>query len=72
MSKFIYVKTDEGYDLVLNTETINGIERNPNNMEGSVWLWTTWNNRGASVIHNRGQIVVNESFESIMSRLECK
>ena len=38
MSKFIYVKTDGGYDLVVNTDTINGVERNPNNKEGSVWI----------------------------------
>ena len=64
MNKFLYVKTDGGYDLVLNTATINGIERNPNDREGSVWIWTTW--------YVNGQMTVNESFESIMSRLDCK
>lgn len=64
MSKFISVKTSGDYDLIINVDTIKYIERNPNDREGSVWVWTDW--------YSNGQMVVNESFESIMSRLDCK
>jgi len=51
MAKFIKVTTSEGYDVIINTNTIKYIERNPNDKEHSIWIWTDWANNGYIVVN---------------------
>ena len=61
MNRFLCVKTTDGYDLVINVDTIKYIERNPNNKKGSVWIWTDW--------ASNGFVPVDEPMEDIQKRL---
>ena len=60
MAKFIKVTTSEGFDVIINTDTIKYIERNPNG-NNSVWIWTDW--------ANNGYIVANGNFEFFKEKL---
>lgn len=61
MNGFLCVKTTDGYDLIINVATIKYIERNPNDKEGSVWIWTDW--------ASSGFVPVNEPIKDIQKRL---
>jgi len=61
MNRFLCVKTSDGYDLIINVNTIKYIERSPNDKEGSVWIWTDW--------ASSGFVSVNEPIEDIQKRL---
>lgn len=58
--KFIFVKAN-GYDLTLHVDTIKYVERNPNDRENSVWVWTDW-------AHD-GYVVVDENINVFNRRL---
>ena len=62
MINFIRVTTSEGYDAIVNTDTIKYIERNPNDKENSIWVWTDW--------ANNGYLTVNENIDAFNERLE--
>ena len=50
MAKFIKVTTSEGFDVIINTDTIKYIERNPRD-KNSIWIWTDWANNGYIVVN---------------------
>ena len=50
MAKFIKVTTSEGFDVIINTDTIRYIERNPED-KNSIWIWTDWANNGYIVVN---------------------
>ena len=60
MAKFIKVTTSERFDVIINTDTIKYIERNPNDTN-SVWIWTDW--------ANNGYIVARGNFEFFKEKL---
>ena len=58
--KFIFVNAN-GHDLIIHTDTIKYVERNPNDKENSIWIWTDW-------AHN-GYIEVDENINAFNRRL---
>ena len=64
MAKFIKTKTADGYDVIINTDTIKYIERNPSDRENSVWVWTEW--------ANNGYVVINENIDDFRLKLVIK
>lgn len=59
-SKFLSIKAN-GCGLLVNIDTIRYVERNPNDWDNSIWVWTDW--------ANQGYVVVDENIDVFKRKL---